>query len=443
METQEINTNKVFTLLEVCRSIQNTLNQRYGSSFWVKAEMHKLNFYSGSGHCFPELLQKENDTVVAEMRATLWKIDYERIQSVFLKEVKEPLKEGIEILFLACIQYDPKYGLSLRIIDIDVSFVLGKLERERAYCRERLKKEGLWDLNKACVFPLLPKRIAIISSSNSKGYSDFVRVLGQNPQGYQWVIKLFPALLQGDNAAFSIISALHKIYRLKSYFDIVIIIRGGGGEIGLNCYNSYDLAKAVAQFPLPILTGIGHSTNLTITEEVAFYHGITPTDSAMFVLSAFEAFEAALMRASSILSIKATERLKEERAMLLSMQSRLKNILFLVASQRELLAKMQRNLLLFTSIKINFAKQSLMQVEKVTQIMNPKRMLKLGYSLTYFKGHLIKDAKELKKGDTISTLLGQGVLDSVVQNNRDGSDLNTENNFCSNSANSTNSTKEV
>ena len=277
-----------FTLKQVADSIQKTISERYSRTYWVTAEMYKLNA-TRKGHCYPELVQRENDTIVVEMRATLWKSNYDRIRQRFFDVVKEQLQDGMELLFLVKIVYHPIYNIGLEIIDIDPNYALGALQRERQLTLERLNKEGLLNKNQTQELPLVPKRLAIVSQGDSKGYSDFISLLNSLPDKYHFDTFLFEATLQGDAAIKSIQTALQKIEKVKQHFDAVVIIRGGGGEIGMHCYNNYELSKAVATFPLPVFTGIGHSTNLTVCEMVAFRNGITPSDTAYFFLGIYEA----------------------------------------------------------------------------------------------------------------------------------------------------------
>jgi len=236
---EKINNKTIFSLLEVTQSVKKTLSERYKSSFWVKAEMNKLNHYPQSGHCYPELVEKKDGKIIAQMKANLWKDDYNKISNNFQRIVKEPLKDGIKILFCAKITFHPTYGLSLRIMDIDTSYSLGDLEKEKAETIEKIKKEGIYNNNKEQKLPLLPKRIAIISVQTSKGYSDFIKVIEENSWGYKFFHLLFPSLLQGEKAVDSLINQLQRIKRVKTHFDVVAIIRGGGGDIGLSCYNNF------------------------------------------------------------------------------------------------------------------------------------------------------------------------------------------------------------
>ncbi len=278
---------KHFTLKQVAESIRKTIAERYSRTYWVTAEMHKLN-QTRKGHCYPELVQKEEESIVVEMRGTIWKQNFDRIQQKFFEIVKEPLHDGMELLFHVKITYHPLYNIGLEIIDIDPNYTLGALQRERQETLERLNREGILNANQNLEMALVPKRLAIISQADSKGYSDFVTLLNGHPKRYHFSTFLFEATLQGDAAITSIQNQLKRIEKVKQHFDAVVIIRGGGGEIGMHCYNNYELAKAIATFPLPVLTGIGHSTNLTVCEMIAFRNGITPSDMAYFLLRIFE-----------------------------------------------------------------------------------------------------------------------------------------------------------
>lgn len=281
---------QVFSLKQVVSSIQKTFEDRYKQAYWIKAELHKLNHYP-SGNCFPELVQKEEDKIVAQLNGTIWKTTFDKINKQFAEVVKEPLKEGTTVLLLGRIQYNPIYGVSLLILDIDPNFTLGALQKEKDETLKTLKKEGILNQNQSLDFPILPKRIAIISAESSKGLSDFRKVLEQNGRGYFFVTKLYQAYLQGDAAVESIRSQLKKIRDHQELFDCVVIVRGGGGEAGMTCYNNLTLCRDIANFPLPILTGIGHSTNMTVAEMIAFRNGITPTELAEMLVRCFRDFE--------------------------------------------------------------------------------------------------------------------------------------------------------
>ena len=324
--SETVNDKQVYSLLEVTRSIQKTLAERYKNSYWIKAEMNKLNFYSHSGHCYPELVEKKDGKVIAQIKATLWKDDYRKINNNFIKILKEPLKDGIKILLLASISFDPNYGLALRITDIDPSYTLGDLEREKQDTIQRMKDEGIFMKNKSLKISLLPQRIAIISVETSKGYADFVKVLQTNQWNYKFFHLLFPSLLQGDRAIDSIKTQLTRIKKVIGHFDAVAIIRGGGGDIGLSCYNNYKLAKEIASFPIPVITGIGHSTNETVVEMIAFTNAITPSKIAEYLIQRFHNFSVPVQNAEEKIIDKATRLISDEKNRFLSEMKLFKSV---------------------------------------------------------------------------------------------------------------------
>ncbi|MEO8719783.1 MAG: exodeoxyribonuclease VII large subunit [Ginsengibacter sp.] len=311
--SEDVNGKKIFSLLEVTSSIKKTITERYKSSFWVKAEMNKLNFYKHSGHCYPELVEKKEGKIIAQIRAYLWKDNFRRINNDFQRVLKEPLKDGIKILFQAKISFDSSYGLALEIMDIDPGYTLGDLEKEKQETISQLMKEGSYDLNKRIPFPLLPQRIAIISVETSKGYADFLKVIETNPWNYKFFHLLFPSLLQGDNAVQSILNQLRKIKKIRHHFDVVAFIRGGGGDVGLSCYNDYLLAKEIALFPIPVITGIGHATNQTVCEMVSFSNAITPTKLAEYLLQKFHNYSVPVQEAERKITEKSRRLLSEEK----------------------------------------------------------------------------------------------------------------------------------
>lgn len=316
--TEYLQDRKVFSLLQVTKSIQRTLSDRYSSAFWVKAELNKLNFYPRSGHCYPELVEKKDGKIVSQIRSILWKDDFLRIDEAFKKLVHEPLKDGIKILFLAKIKFDPHYGLSLHILDIDPHFTLGDLEREKQETLAKLKAEGIFNRNKQLKLPLLPQNIAVISVETSKGYADFLSVFEEAEQkwNYQFFHLLFPALLQGDRAAVQMLSQLKKIKKVIRHFDVVVIVRGGGGDIGLSCYNNYELCREIALFPIPVITGIGHATNETAAEMTAFKNAITPTKLAEIFIQKFHDFAVPVHEAKRNIPERARMILKEQQSKL-------------------------------------------------------------------------------------------------------------------------------
>ena len=427
----------IFSLGEVAKSIQRTIAERYKQVYWIKAEMNKLNHYTHSGHCYPELVEKRDGKVVAEMRSVLWNGDYQRINQRFIEMIREPLKNGITILFQATISYDPLYGLSLRILDIDPAYSLGELEREKQESLNRLKQEGLFYANKQLPFPVVPKRLAIISVETSKGYSDFLKILSGNPWGYRFEQTLFPALLQGDKSIPSIINQLAQIATRAEAFDVVAIIRGGGGEVGLSSYNHYQLASAIARFPLPVLTGIGHSTNETVSEMVAYQNAITPSELADFLIQRFHQFAVPLAQAQDTIVHKTRQLLTaQEDALNNSIRYFRLHSVHLLSQQQKTLGHQSVRLHVASLNRLRQGTQTLMHsqqalhaatigafkdrhaqltaVERSVQLLDPQQVLNRGYSITRVKGQAVKRAEHLTAGTILETVLASGQVTSTV-----------------------------
>lgn len=411
-----IDDKTIFSLFEVARSVRKTLATRYTQSYWISAELNKLNFYKHSGHCYPDLVEKKDGKIIAEMRSTLWKADFQRINKQFEEVTKEPLKDGIGVLIQATISYDELYGLSLRIIDIDPNFSLGVLAREKQEAIDRLRKERLFDLNRNLPFPLLPKRIALISVETSKGLADFLKILQNNVWNYRFEFLLFPALLQGDRAVSSILAQIEYIKTRVHEFDAVALIRGGGGDVGLSCYNQFELASAIAKFPIPFLTGIGHATNETVSEMVAYKNAITPSELADFLIQHFHNFSVPVMEAEKTLVKKAEKILDKGKS---DLEQSLKQFRFasqnLIRENRVEITNCSRRLKSNSLLLLKQSTENLAQSSRQVSILSPQNILKRGFSITYVNGKALMSASEVQKDQEIITILGDGKISSIVK----------------------------
>ena len=427
---------QIFSLKQVVLSIQKTIEERYSTNYWVKAEMHKMNRYP-SGHAFPELVQKEDGKIVAQITGTIWKQQLERINEAFINVVKETLQDGKTLLLLVKINYHPTFGLTLQILDIDPSYSLGELQREREETLKKLEVLQLINRNQSREFPLLPKRIAVISGDSSKGLSDFYQVLQDNPYHYYFETTLFEAYVQGDLAVNSICNALEKIKENIQQYDVVVIVRGGGAEVGMTCYNHFDLCKSIASFPVPILTGIGHSTNLTVAEMVAYRNAITPTKLAEFLVMTFREFDLEIEKLLKQLSLESERLLAMKQLKLMAQANGLTQVVqkrvrtakerflslqFQVQHQsRSQLAKHQQAIenketRLKPQVQFFLEKeaQKIQQIEEKVQFLDPIHVLKRGYSITRINGKAI-DGNALIEVDTeIETQTIQGTISAKV-----------------------------
>lgn len=460
MSDANIPERKIYALSDLSNSLKATIGKAYPGKYWIKAEIAKLNLYPKSGHCYPDLVEKSENKIKAQMRAIIWADDFLRIEKEFKSVTNEPLKEGINILFLAGVTYSPTHGLSLQIFDIEPSFTLGLMAQQKNETIQRLKKENLFDLNRNLSFPILPKTIAIISVETSKGFQDFRAIIDRNEYGFIFQYHLFPSLLQGDQAVHSMIKQLNHIKLYRNFFDAVLIIRGGGGDVGLSCYDNYLLAREIAEFPIPIITGIGHSTNETVSEMVAYQNKITPTDLAYFLLDKFRTAQQQILKLTDSIteltknqfradhkSLKENIQQFSQSAMVLLRENQLhfretssnlqrestrytneeKNHLSKIFSLIDVNSKnrlraeqtrtITRSIQVSVSVKqyFKFAQNKLETMDSKISLLDPINVLKRGYSITTINGKSVKDVKNINPNDVISTKLFKGELISVVQ----------------------------
>lgn len=454
---------QAFTLYEITESISRMFSTHYAAPYWIKAEISKLNLYPHSGHCYPDLVERANGRVKSQVRGIIWRDDLHTIARKFEEVTREPFREGINIMFLAYVKFSSEYGLSLQIIDIEPLFTLGELAKEKIETIARLKKEGIFHNNILLRMPLLPKRLAVISASTSKGYSDLMVTLEGNPYGYRFEVKLFHALLQGDGAVESIRKQLLAIKEKREQFDAVLIIRGGGSEIGMACYDHYALSAEVASFPLPVITGIGHSTNDTVVEMVSNVKKITPTDVGHYLIDCFRNFDQRIENAFQMLQLSAKviidagknqfkqisnqflvaslSFVNEEKQSLgqtamtirdsvnsavfnhRMAMGRFENILQsephnILQKNEVALAQHQKLLQLHNNLLLKKSNTQLENIEHKVKILDPKAILMRGFTITRHEGKAIQPGFVPKEGIIIETENLNGTFKSIISKNQ-------------------------
>lgn len=429
---------KSHSLLELSQSIERVISHTFNATYWVRAEISRLNYYPKSGHCYPELVEKQNGKIVAEIRSTIWRGNYQTIASKFKSQTGEELKEGMNILFLVSVNFSPAYGISLNISDIDPSFTMGEMAKEKKNTIDTLVKARVFDQNKSVPFPFFPNRLAIISVSTSKGYHDFLETMHHKALRFNINTTLFPAILQGDTAVKSITEQLELISERKDEFDVVLIIRGGGGDVGLHCYNHLDMAKTVATFPLPVITGIGHSTNQTVVEMVANTNKITPTAVADVLAERFIELENNLKYAHQMVSNVAQFKIEPQRQRLLQVIRYLKSssaeplhqeklkiqrvisklstsaTAYLSEAQIALSYKLTNQLKYASQNSLKSANNKIDSLASKVKILDPKNVLKRGFSMTHINGKAVTKLEGIAKGETITTTLFDGIIESKI-----------------------------
>ena len=448
------------TLYELNGLIRGAVKQAFHDAYWVVGEISELKV-NYSGHCYLELVEKDPDsqTLKAKARATIWSSVFRMIQPYFETTTRAKLAAGMKVLVKVTVEFHELYGLSLNITDIEPSYTLGELARQKQEVIDRLIREGVFDLNRQLTFPRLPRKIAVISSETAAGYGDFTDQLLRNDYGYIFYIKLFPAIMQGDEAELSVIAAMEKVFRYEGFFDTLVIIRGGGAQSDLSCFNGYWLASHIAQFTLPVLTGIGHEQDETVADMVAHTRLKTPTAVAEFLLAKFQDEESFQQELSSSL-------IEASRSILNTQTNRLMKLAFTVKPLVQSLVEGSRKRLAIASVMIRNASQKLLTgarnrsnlmhfrmgsstkrllmqqfhwVSIITKKMentvpvfirqqsyrletlihkihynDPQNILKRGYSITLLQGKAVKNAADLKEGDEIETILGEGKAGSRV-----------------------------
>lgn len=274
------------TLTQLLTEVKQELEKQFVKAYWVRAEVLEIKEHS-SGHCYLELVEKDPQTqyLGARISASIWANTYRMVKPYFESVVGRSLESGMQLLIKAKVQFHPLYGMSLVISDIEPNFTLGDIRIQKMKILRQLEEEGLLDMNAALDFPLLPFRVAVISSENAAGFQDFMNELLHNPFAYQFQVELFPAIMQGTESEASLLQAIRNVYERYAEFDVLVLVRGGGAQADMHSFNGYELASYIAQFPLPVLTGIGHDKDKSVADEVAFLSLKTPTAVAGFLIA--------------------------------------------------------------------------------------------------------------------------------------------------------------
>ncbi|RPI36372.1 MAG: exodeoxyribonuclease VII large subunit [Nitrospiraceae bacterium] len=419
MEDLFTNNRTTYRLFELNNIIKNVISSALPDTYWVVAEIAEAKL-NQKGHCYLELIEKEDSRTIAQVKANIWAYEYRKLSHKFQAATNESLKPGMKVLLLVAVTFHEVYGLSLNVKDIDPAYTMGEMALKKREVIERLTKEGIMGLNKSLSLPLVPQRIAVISSPTAAGYGDFFGQLDNNPYGYAFTHTLFPALMQGAEAEQSIIAALRQARQKRDLFDVLVIIRGGGSAIDLNCFDSYNLASQVAKFPLPVITGIGHEKDDTVVDMTAHTKMKTPTAVAEFLISGLRSFEENIIELQNRV-IKYTERLiRDENYTLKTLTHRLNFVAIqLTTSLRSNVEGIEKDIRNVVKQFMQNALSRLGNLEKVVRLLDPVNILRRGYSITQHKGRVLKDVSLLRKGDGIETRLFNGVIKSVVENTKE------------------------
>jgi exodeoxyribonuclease VII large subunit len=404
------------SLSELTSRIQETIRMSFDTPVWIRAEISELRENPG-GHCYLEFIEKDSasDALLAKTKATIWASTYRMLKPYFESSTGQPLRAGLNVLVAVSVEFHGVYGFSLNVRDIDPTFTIGEMAARRLKIIRQLEADGIVEMNKQLDFPELPKRLAIISSPTAAGYGDFCDQLKNDPYHFAFYTKLFPAIMQGDQAEGSIISALEKVYDHIDLFDVVVIIRGGGATTDLACFDSYDLALNCAQFPLPIIAGIGHQRDISILDMVAHTSVKTPTAAAEFLISAMQQAENQVIDIIADIQSVIKNNIEHQTRFINQKQDRIKQILRSWVVQKTHLLDRQKSRLK-SSVRMQLLKQNnkLALLEKNIETHSPGFLLKHGYTITTLNGKRITSAKQIKTGDKIRTFVVDGDFESEI-----------------------------
>lgn len=403
---------EILSLYELNQLIRAVVDEAFPRAVYVSAEIASLDVKK---HCYLTLVDKEDDVIRAEMRAVIWAGRYQTLSRTFEDAAGVRLSKGIKVLFLAEVGYHERYGLKLTVLDVDPSYTIGELAVRRKEILDRLVGEGLIDRNKEIEFPLVPQRIGIISSLTAAGYEDLMHHLSANPYKYKIICTLYEAVMQGDRAEESIVAALRRCADDALRLDVVVIVRGGGGQVDLHCFDSYEIGKTIALLPLPVISGIGHQRDVTVTDEVSNRRAKTPTAAADMILASLKDYEERLDSSARNLIYGMNEMRSALGAYLLSVSKR-----FEVAARNELREGAHRLAVLMKGLhySLKFLKNEAVQLkarDSSIRHLDPKNTLKRGFSITYCNGKAVKTVQDIQAGDELRTLLYRGEITSRVE----------------------------
>nr|WP_195459864.1 exodeoxyribonuclease VII large subunit [Alistipes sp. D31t1_170403_E11] len=403
------------TLRELQRRVKSALEGQFALPVWVSAEISeiKVNY---SGHCYLELVEKGGDNGVptAQARAVVWRSHYPRISGYFEAETGQRLASGIRILAKVLVSYHELYGFSLQITDIDPSYTLGDMERQRQQTIAQLQQDGVWDMNREATMPAVVQRIAIVSSANAAGYQDFCKEMDKSP--YRFTLTLFDAFMQGAAAEESIIEALCSVAARMEDFDAVVLIRGGGSRSDLNCFNAYRLCAHVAQFPLPVVTGIGHDKDTSVADMVAHTALKTPTAVAGWLVGRMAETDGWLDYAALQLHDTTTAAMHASEVRLERLSGEVRRLSGELLTRQSL--RLEHHAALLPDAARDFLARQNVRLGNAAELIagrSPERILRLGFAVVRTGGKAVTSAREVGAGENIEIEVSDGQIEAIVK----------------------------
>ena len=409
--------NEYISLFELNGGIKKLLKEVFCNGLWVWAEISdvKENF---NNHCFLELVEKEGDSdnIIARQRAVIWANTYRIIKPYFEEQTGENLQAGMKILFFCSIEMHENYGLSLTITDIEPSFTVGQIALQKTKIINQLTQEGIINMNKSLPFPTLPQRVAVISSKTAAGFDDFLHQLRNNAFGYKFYVKLFEAVMQGQQTESSVVEQLDRIYQNAEMFDVAVIIRGGGATADLSAFDNYNIAAHVAQFPLPVICGIGHQRDYSVLDAVAHTSIKTPTAAAELLIAKMQEQDDLIAFFTQQIIKLSRQKIDNQKNMLkeISYQIPLK-VLNLLKNEHQKINYFYFNIKNETKKLLSHEKSKINIAHKTIELLSPQTILKRGYTLTQKGGKTVTSAKEILIGDRLNIVFADGTKSAVAE----------------------------
>ncbi len=411
-----MNSETRLTLVELNGLVRDAIENALPEEYWVEAELSECREHGG--HCYMELIEKDEHsaTPVARASAKCWRQTWVMVKPYFERTTGQQLRAGMKVLLRVYAQFHEAYGFSWIVSDIDPTYTLGDMARKRQEIIRQLKEEGVFDLQRELRIPTFAKRIAVISAEHAAGYGDFCRQLEDNDYGFKFDVTLFPAIMQGEQVEASVVDALNEIYQRISDFDVVCILRGGGATADLSGFDTLALAENVAQFPLPIITGIGHERDESILDMISNTRVKTPTAAAALLTDNLLRVLERLDDASQRLSYAVNQRINSQKARMATLTTLIPTLaLRIVSDQRHRIETTKSRLPIAIERRLTNQKHLLESLSLKLQGFDPQLLLSRGYSITLKDGRAVRDPQQLKPGDEIETRVEKGTIQSVVK----------------------------
>lgn len=430
--------NTPLSLFELNNLVREVIATDLSMEYWVEAELSEVR--EVRGHCYMELVQKDmfSNTPVAKASAKCWKGKWMYVRPKFEQITGQYLHTGMKVMLKVYADFHEAYGFSWIVTDINPEYTLGDMAKKRMQIIEQLKREGVFDLQKELEIPMFAQRVAVISSLNAAGFGDFTRQLTDNSYGFKFQVELFPAIMQGEGIERSVIAALDAINERLDEFDVVVIIRGGGATSDMSGFDTLALAENVANFPLPIITGIGHDRDESVLDMISHTKVKTPTAAAALLVEHLEVVWQMLIEAENELVTVAQHRIENEKQRLSHIAEKIPVLFSLVkthyenvldkllmtissminekvSSEKHNVQLMEEKIKPLVDVRLQREKHHLMMLEQRVKALDPEILLKRGYSITLCKGKVVVDASMLKSGDEVETKVRKGTFKSIIK----------------------------